>query len=57
MKNIIDQLLKEINDRNEIIRKQAEQIGALKAELSLKAKNASAGSPNGSPSLKIIRLM
>lgn len=35
-------LLKEINDRDEIIRKQAEQIGALKAELSLKAKTASA---------------
>ncbi len=34
-------LLKEINDRDEIIRKQAEQIGALKAELSLKAKTAS----------------
>lgn len=34
-------LLKEINDREEIIRKQAEQIGALKAELSLKAKTAS----------------
>lgn len=34
-------LLKEINDLDEIIRKQAEQIGALKAELSLKAKTAS----------------
>lgn len=34
-------LLKEINDRDEIIRKQAEQIGSLKAELSLKAKTAS----------------
>ena len=34
-------LLKEINDRDELIRKQAEQIGALKAELSLKAKTAS----------------
>lgn len=34
-------LLKEINDREEIIRKQAEQIGALKAELSLKVKTAS----------------
>lgn len=34
-------LLKEINDRDETIRKQAEQIGALKAELSLKAKTAS----------------
>ena len=34
-------LLKEINDREEIIRKQAEQIGALQAELSLKAKTAS----------------
>ena len=34
-------LLKEINDRDEIIRKQAEQIGALIAELSLKAKTAS----------------
>ena len=33
-------LLKEINDRDETIRKQAEQIGALKAELSLKAKTA-----------------
>lgn len=54
MKNIIDQLLKEINDRNEIIRKQAEQIGALKAELSLKAKNASPA--HDLPSLKIIRL-
>ena len=34
-------LLKEINDRDELIRKQAEQIGALKAELILKAKTAS----------------
>ena len=34
-------LLKEINERDELIRKQAEQIGALKAELSLKAKTAS----------------
>ena len=48
-------LLKEINDREEIIRKQAEQIGALKAELSLKAKNASPA--HDLPSLKIIRLM
>lgn len=55
MINIIGQLLKEINDRNEIIRKQAEQIGALKAELSLKAKNGS--SAHDLPSLKIIRLM
>lgn len=54
MKNFIDQLLKEINDRDEIIRKQCEQIGALKAELSLKARNAS--SAHDLPSLKIIRL-
>ena len=65
MTNILDQLLKEINDRNEIIRKQAEQIGALKAELSLKAKTASPAHdlPSSAdnmkkttPSLKIIRL-
>ncbi len=34
-------LLKEINDREEIIRQQAEQIGALKAQLSHAAKTAS----------------
>lgn len=37
----MDVLLKEINDREEIIRQQAEQIGALKAQLSHAAKTAS----------------